>query len=93
MVDSLVQKQLDGKRHLIELLEANNYEYNGSEGNFLFIKPKTNAQDVVARMKEEHGILIKTYPAVGKLGDCLRVSTGEACYMQRFMDALLEIEA
>ena len=93
MVEGLVKKQLDGKHHLMDLLEQHGYEYNGSEGNFLFIKPKTDAQEVVARMKAEKGILIKSYPNVGKLGDCLRVSTGEACYMDRFMEALLELEA
>lgn len=93
MLEGMIKKQLEGKQHLIDMLVQNGYEYNGSEGNFLFIKPKTNAQDVVIRMKEEHGILIKTYPNVGKLGDCLRVSTGEACYMDRFMEALLQIEA
>lgn len=92
MIDALVKKQLEGKQHLIHLLEQHGYEYNASEGNFLFIKPKTNAHEVVARMKAEKGILIKTYPNVGKLGDCLRVSTGEAVYMDRFMNALLELE-
>ena len=93
MIDALAKKQLEGKQHLIHLLEQHGYEYNASEGNFLFIKPKTNAHEVVARMKAEKGILIKTYPNVGKLGDCLRVSTGEAVYMDRFMNALLELES
>ena len=59
----------------------------------MFIKPKTNANNVVARMKEEKGILIKAYPNVGKLGNCLRVTTGEAVYMDRFMNALIELES
>lgn len=93
MIEEMVEKQVAGKHHLMDMLEQHGYEYNGSEGNFLFIKPKTDAKEIVARMKAEKGILIKSYPQVGKLGDCLRVSTGEAVYMDRFMEALLELEA
>lgn len=93
MLDDMVAKQVGGKKHLMERLEASGYAYVPSEGNFIFIQPKTDAEQVVARMKAEYGILIKTYAGVGKLGNCLRVSTGEACYMDRFMDALLEIES
>lgn len=32
---------------------------------FIFIKPKTDAQTIVDRMKAEKMILIKTYPNVG----------------------------
>ena len=44
-------------------------------------------------MKENYGILIKSYPAIGKLGTCLRVTIGEKKYMERFMKALLELDS
>ena len=40
---------------------------------------------------EKH-ILIKTYPNVGRLEDCLRVSIGERKYMEQFMDALIDLD-
>ena len=43
-------------------------------------------------MKSEKKILIKTYANVGEFGDCLRVSIGEKQYMEKFMDALLELD-
>ena len=43
-------------------------------------------------MKQEKGILIKSYTGVGELGDCLRVSIGERKFMERFMNALLELD-
>ena len=43
-------------------------------------------------MKAEKKILIKSYPNVGRLGTCLRVSIGEKQYMQQFMDALIELD-
>ena len=43
-------------------------------------------------MKNEKKILIKSYPNVGSFGTCLRVSIGERSFMERFMEALLELD-
>lgn len=43
-------------------------------------------------MKEEKRILIKSYPNVGNFGTCLRVSIGEKIYMERFWNALIELD-
>lgn len=91
MIDDLIKKFTAGRQYLINELDAHGYRHQGEAGNFLFIQPKTNAKDVVARMKE-NGILIKMYPAVGELGDCLRVSIGDVQCMQRFIIALLKID-
>lgn len=82
----------EGRQYLIDKLDANGYRHKGEAGNFLFIEPKTDAYNVVARMKDEKKILIKAYPDVGEFGDCLRVSIGEKKYMQCFVDALFELD-
>lgn len=92
MIDALVEKAIDGKNYLVNTLLENGYKVNAGEGNFIFIQPKTNASDIVRRMKEEKRILIKSYKGIGDLKDCLRVSTGERTAMQKFIDALLEID-
>lgn len=92
MLDSLIQNFKEGRRYLIEQLDANGYPHKGEAGNFIFIKPKTDAQTIVDRMKAEKKILIKTYPNVGEFGDCLRVSIGEMKYMKHFVEALIEID-
>ena len=92
MLDSLIEKFSEGRNYLIDALEQNGYPHKGEAGNFLFIKPKTDAQLIVDRMKAEKKILIKTYPNVGKFGNCLRVSIGEKQYMEHFMKALLELD-
>lgn len=84
MVDSLVQNFTEGRRYLISWLDKHEYPHKGEAGNFIFIKPKTDAQTIVDRMKAEKKILIKTYPNVGEFGDCLRVSIGEEKYMKLF---------
>ena len=59
---------------------------------FIFIKVKTDAVKIVERMKAEYKILIKSYEGVGNFGTCLRVSIGEKKYMERFTEALFEID-
>jgi histidinol-phosphate aminotransferase len=93
MVDSLVERFIEGRRYLIECLDKNGYSHKGEAGNFVFIKPNKDADEIVSRMKNEKKILIKSYPEVGKFGKCLRVSIGEKQYMQRFIEALLELDS
>lgn len=92
MLDELIRKFTEGRRYLVETLDKNGYRHKGEAGNFIFIEPKTDAATIVSRMKEEKKILIKVYPNVGNFGNCLRVSIGEKQYMERFMNALLNLD-
>ena len=92
MLDQLIANFMEGRRYLIEWLDANGYPHQGEAGNFLFIKPKTDAHRIVDEMKAKKRILIKTYADVGEFGNCLRVSIGEKKYMQQFTRALAEID-
>lgn len=92
VLDSLIAKFNEGRDYLIHELDANGYRHKGEAGNFIFICSKTEAQNIVDRMKSEKKILIKTYPNVGEFGNCLRVSIGERKYMEIFMQALLELD-
>lgn len=92
MIEELIKKQKEGKDFLIEQLKRYDYLFNSGEGNFIFITPKTNANDIVTKMKEEKNILIKQYSGIGKFGNCLRVTTGEKEPMKKFVDALLELD-
>lgn len=92
MLDKLISKQKEGKEYLIKELKNNDYIVNAQEGNFIFIQPKTDADIIVKRMKKEKNILVKSYNGIGKLGKCLRVSTGEKEIMKIFIEALLELD-
>lgn len=92
MLDSLISKFMEGRQYLIDSLDYYGYRHKGDAGNFLFIEPKTDANKIVERMKEEKKILIKSYPQVGEFGTCLRVSIGEKKYMEIFMNALRELD-
>lgn len=92
ILQSLIENFKEGRKYLLESLDSNGYEHKGEAGNFLFIKVKTDAVEIVKRMKQEYKILIKSYDGVGDFGTCLRVSIGEIKYMKQFMQALLEID-
>ena len=92
MLDSLIANFAAGRKYLTDWLDQNGYPHKGEAGNFIFIKPKTDAQKIVERMKAEKKILIKTYPNVGEFGNCLRVSIGEKKYMEQFTSALTELD-
>ena len=92
VLDGLISRFNEGRAYLINELDKLGYPHKGEAGNFLFIKPKTDAQKIVERMKYEKKILIKTYPDVGKFGDCLRVTIGEKRFMEIFISALVELD-
>lgn len=92
MLEQLIESFMEGRQYLIHALDTHGYPHKGEAGNFLFIKPKTDAQRIVDRMKWEKKILIKAYPNVGEFGNCLRVSIGEKKYMEVFIKAMLELD-
>ncbi len=92
VLQSLIDNFNEGRKYLIETLDAHCYGHKGEAGNFLFIKTCTDATNIVERMKTEKKILIKSYPNVGEFGTCLRVSIGEKRYMQQFCEALFELD-
>lgn len=91
MIDDLISKHNEGRRYLKKKLSEHGYDYEGDYGNFIFIKPNTDAKDLVEKMKNVH-ILIKEYDGVGNLGKCIRVTTGEKKYMKQFLDALIKLD-
>ena len=92
MLASLITNFTEGREYLVDWLDEHGYAHKGEAGNFIFIKPKTDAKTIVERMKDAKMILIKSYPNVGEFGDCLRVSIGEKKYMEKFTAALIELD-
>ena len=90
--DNLIRSFSAGREYLIHELDRHKYPHHGDAGNFIFIKPFTDAETIVRRMKTEKGILIKSYANIGSFGTCLRVTIGEQRYMEQFINALLELD-
>lgn len=91
-LQKLIDNFHEGRNYLISFLDSHGYEHVGEEGNFIFIKPYTDADEIVRRMKAEKKILIKSYQGIGKFGKCLRVSIGEKAIMEKFTAALVELD-
>lgn len=92
MLDEMIAKQKDGKKFVLEELQKKGYQVIYGEGNYFFVKPKTDAVTVMNRMKEEQKILIKTYSGIAGMGTCLRVSTGERAAMEQFLKGLEAVD-
>lgn len=92
MEKKLISDFMDGREYLIRELDDHKYRHHGEAGNFIFIKPFTDAETIVRRMKTEKKILIKSYTGIGDFGTCLRVTIGEQKFMEQFMEALLELD-
>ncbi|MCC2864719.1 histidinol-phosphate aminotransferase family protein [Ihubacter massiliensis] len=90
MIEQMVKEQLEGKRYLVECLEQKGYEVNAREGNFIFIKPKSNAKSLTKKLKE-NGILVKYYDNE-MLGELIRVTTGTKEIMQQFVDMIVKLD-
>lgn len=92
IVRQLIDKHREGREFLQNWLIEHDYEYRGENGNFIFIRQKTDADRIVERMENEKKILIKSYDGIGKFGKCLRVSTAERKFMEQFVEALEELD-
>ena len=53
------------------------------------LKVRTGGSESPGIIKQ---ILIKSYSNVGNFGTCLRVTIGARQYMERFLDALFELD-
>ena len=56
IVEELIQNFRTGRGYLIDWLDAHGYSHKGEAGSLIFIKPKTDAQKNVVRMKAEKRI-------------------------------------
>lgn len=90
MLDRLVGEQLEGKAFLIEQLGLKAYTVKESEGNFVFIKPKTDAKSLVEKLKENK-ILVKYYDNE-LLGEYIRVTIGKKSIMEIFIEFLDKLD-
>ena len=92
IVDSMIAKFNEGRQYLISQLDSNAYEHLGEAGNFIFVKPKKDADLIVDVMKKDYKILIKSYNGIGSMGKCLRVTIGGKEHMDRFIKSLVAID-
>jgi histidinol-phosphate/aromatic aminotransferase/cobyric acid decarboxylase-like protein len=58
-----------------------------SAANFVLVKCPVPA-DELAEALRERGVAVRSFPALARLGDCVRVTVGPWPFMERFLEAL-----
>lgn len=85
----LIETEKEGKAYAIKDLCEKGYYTKDCKGNFIFIKPKTDAHLLAENLEKNHKILVKTFGAP-LLKDLLRVSVGSKQSMEVFLKAFYE---
>lgn len=89
VIEYLIKEFKEGKEFLMRELKRYGYTFLDTNSNFLLIRPKNNAGNIVKRLKNEHKILVKCYSNIDDTGDYLRVTIGNKETMKIFLDALV----
>ncbi len=92
IIKNLISDFKAGKEFLINSLRKNNYKFHAGEGNFIFIKPFTDAEILMNKLRNDKKILVKTYDMAGIFGKCLRVTIGGRSFMENFINSMLELD-
>ena len=85
----LIETEKEGKAYCIESLKENEYYTKDCKGNFIFIKPRTDAHELAQKLEKKHKVVIKTF-GNPMLKDMIRVSTGSKKSMKIFLDAFYQ---
>ena len=88
IIDELKENFVKGKSNLINFLDANNYKYINTYGNFILIRVNGSASKIVNNLKKNYKILIKKYDFDFDTDKYIRVTIGGESSMRQFIDAL-----
>ncbi len=86
----LIEAEREGRQWLAARLQEAGYKTLAKEGNYVLFLPRKDSQVVVKELKEK-GIWVRDYGR-GILKGWIRVSTGARSCMERFWEALQEVE-
>lgn len=87
----LIATEKAGREYTLQVLGEHGYECRDCRGNFIFVKPKTDAHAVAKRLEDEHKLLVKTF-SNPLLKDVLRISTGSKKAMEKFVELFLQCD-
>lgn len=90
LADDLIETEREGRQWLAARLREAGYKTLAKEGNFVLFFPKKDSQAVVKELKEKN-VWVRDYGR-GILKGWIRVSTGAKSCMERFWEALQEVE-
>lgn len=91
IIDDLIKIEKEGKKYILDTLSEKGYYVKDCKGNFIFIKPKHDANEIAKRLKEDKKILVHPY-SNKLLKDYIRVSVGSKKAMDFFVKEFLELD-
>lgn len=91
MIDELIRIEKEGKSYTLDTLKAHGYECRDCRGNFIFVRPRHDAQQVTRYLEEKKRVLVHPYRNA-LLKDYIRVSVGSKEAMEIFLEAFLEAD-
>lgn len=91
IVDKLISDEKAGRALIVNKFRNAGYKVKDSNGNFIFIEPKSTPLELAERLKNEKKILVKVWKN-GPLAKYVRISTGAPVYMQELFDAFTELD-
>lgn len=91
MVKKLMDIEQEGKDWILSELRVRGYECRDCRGNFIFVRPKADAHEVVRRLEDEEKVLVHGY-SHPYLRDLIRVSVGSKAAMEFFLAAFLRTD-
>ena len=92
IVENLIKTEKEGKAYILKRLEEAGYWTKDCNGNFIFIKPKTDPHKLTKILEEKYDVLVHPY-GNELLKDYIRVTTGSKRSMEIFLEAFLEADA
>lgn len=90
LIESLKQREKEGRNYLLDELESMNYKVFKGNGNYVLFQPKRKPEEIYERLKEK-GILVKIY-SYPVLKDYVRVTTAGKDNMMKFIEALKKVD-
>lgn len=90
LTDDLIETEREGRQWLAARLQEAGYRTLVKEGNYVLFFPRKDSQTVVKELKEKK-VWVRDYGR-GILKGWIRVSTGAKSCMERFWEALQEVE-
>lgn len=92
LINRLIAIEQEGKQYTINELANAGYDCKDCRGNFIFVKPHHDAQEIAKRLEVEEKVLVHAY-SNPLLKSYLRVSIGSKQAMQKFVEAFLKVDA
>jgi len=91
IIKKLIAAEKEGKEYTLTELKNKGYEVRDCRGNFIFVKPHHDAQQIADRLRDEKKVLVHAY-GNQLLKPYLRVSIGSKKAMKKFVAAFVTVD-